>query len=178
MEKEKKEYIATVTKVVRDSLNLSTPIDLESLVEKLGGTLSFTNTIENDKEAKIEKKEDSFEIYIDKNKSETRKRFSIAHEIGHLFLHMGYLLNPKKWESTNDYVDSVYYRYGYNIEEHEANEFAAHLLMPNEEFQEVSQKNFNDASKKYDINKIASHFNVSEDAAFTKGKLMGLFEGY
>ncbi|OJD86989.1 ImmA/IrrE family metallo-endopeptidase [Bacillus anthracis] len=178
METEKKEYIAAVTKVVRDSLNLSTPIDLESLVEKLGGTLSFTNTIEDDKEAKIEKKEDSFEIYIDKNKPETRKRFSIAHEIGHLFLHMGYLLNPKKWESTNDYIDSVYYRYGYNIEEYEANEFAAHLLMPNEEFQDVAQKNFDDTLKKYNINEIASYFNVSEEAAITKGKFMGLFEGY
>ncbi|MBR9747564.1 ImmA/IrrE family metallo-endopeptidase [Bacillus cereus] len=178
METGKKEYIAAVTKAVRNSLGLSTPIDLESLVEKLGGTLSFTNAIDYDKEAKIEKKEDSFEIYIDQNKPESRKRFSIAHELGHLFLHMGYLLNPEKWNSTTDYIDSVYYRYGYNIEEYEANEFAACLLMPDDEFQVVAQENFNHNLKNYDIRSIASHFNVSEEAAIVKGKFMGLFEGY
>lgn len=173
MEKSKKEYISDVTRVIRESFNLEAPIDLNVLVEQLGGKLVETTDIDDNMEAKIEKLRDSFVITIDPAKHDKRKRFSIAHELGHLFLHMGYLINPEKWNNTNEYVDSVYYRYGYNIEEYEANEFAACLLMPIEEFIDISQKNFENGF--YDIEGIAKHFDVSIQAVSNRGKFLGLF---
>ncbi|WP_339196685.1 ImmA/IrrE family metallo-endopeptidase [Solibacillus sp. FSL R5-0449] len=173
MENSRKEYISDITRVIRDAFNLEAPIDLKLLVEQLGGRLIETTNIDDNMEAKIEKLGNSFEITIDPDKNQKRKRFSIAHELGHLFLHMGYLINPEKWNSTNEYVDSVYYRYGYNIEEFEANEFAACLLMPLEEFMDISQKNFKNGF--YDIEEIANHFDVSTQAVSNRGKFLGLF---
>lgn len=173
MENSKKEYINDITRVIRETFKLETPIDLKLLVEQLGGKLFETTDIVDNMEAKIEKLGSSFEITIDQDKNEKRKRFSIAHELGHLFLHMGYLVNPEKWNNTIEYVDSVYYRYGYNIEEFEANEFAACLLMPLEEFVDISQKNFKDGF--YNIEEIANFFDVSTQAVSNRGKFLGLF---
>ncbi|KOO43081.1 ImmA/IrrE family metallo-endopeptidase [Priestia koreensis] len=175
MEKIMKEYIADVTRVIRETLKLQTPINLELLVERLGGKIIESANIDENMEAKIEKVEDSFVITIDPNRYPKRQRFSIAHELGHLFLHMGYLINPEKWNSTNEYIDSVYYRYGYNLEEFEANEFAACLLMPLEEFLNISKQNLN--GEFYNIEEIAKYFNVSTQAVSYRGKILGLFGG-
>jgi len=66
-----------------------------------------------DKKAKV--------IYIEKNDSPERKLFSIAHELGHVFLnhqHATVLYRITREEGQ------------YPQEESEANSFAAHLLMP------------------------------------------------
>jgi Zn-dependent peptidase ImmA (M78 family) len=31
------------------------------------------------------------------DKARARRNFSVAHELGHLFLHMGYIVSPEKW---------------------------------------------------------------------------------
>lgn len=173
MNETKKNYISDVTKVIREAFNLQAPIDLELLVEQLGGKLIETSDVGENMEAKIEKKQNSFVITIDPKRYDKRKRFSIAHELGHLFLHMGYLINPEKWNSTDQYIDSVYYRYGYNIEEFEANEFAACLLMPVEEFIDISGQNFENGF--YNIDEIAKHFDVSIQAVSNRGKFLGIF---
>lgn len=175
MKESKKEYINEVAQVIRKALNLQTPINLDALVEQLGGKVVQNPNLEENMEAKIEKIDNSFIISIDPNKYEKRQRFSIAHELGHLFLHMGYLINPEKWNDTNEYIDSVYYRYGYNIEEFEANEFAACLLMPVEEFTRISIENYKDGL--YNLEEIANYFDVSILAVSNRGKFLGLFGG-
>lgn len=72
-------------------------------------------------------------IFIDKNQSEGRKRFTIAHELGHFMLHKDQQLHVL----SNDLISIAKYRnevssQGVDTEEIEANRFAAELLMPEE----------------------------------------------
>lgn len=155
-------------------MSLSSPIDLEKLIRVLGGRLELQDQLDGNMEAMIRKFNDSFEIILDKNKPQSRRRFSIAHEIGHLFLHMGFLIDADKWEQSSDFKDSVYYRFGYSAEEKEANEFAAALLMPEKEFREIARQN--ETNNQVAINPIADYFDVSREAVLARGKGIGLFQ--
>ena len=44
---------------------------------------------------RYKKEEDKFEILVNKNDAKTRQRFTIAHELGHYFLHQDYLKNEE-----------------------------------------------------------------------------------
>jgi Zn-dependent peptidase ImmA (M78 family) len=87
-------------------------------------------------------------IYIDKKDPPQRKLFSIAHELGHVFLgHKNAIVLfriPK--EETK-----------YPLEESEANSFAAHLLMPNYMIDDYMNKYDLDKS---DYKKLANIFGV------------------
>lgn len=91
-------------------------------------------------------------IYVNKDDPDTRKAFTIAHELGHYLLHKEILI-----------PDNSKYRVLYRKPlgqinsdplEKEANCFAAHLLVP---------KKLLDKYKDEDINVIAKIFGVSDD---------------
>ncbi len=171
----KKHYIENLSQGIRKVLNATTPVDIPSQIDLLNGKLSYTDDIEFNADAKIIKKSDSsFEISLNSaNSTIERDNFTLAHELGHLFLHMGYLIDTEKWKSINDYTDSVYYRYGYNEEEYEANEFAANFLMPRDEFLDVVIKNSSDKNK-CDFHKVADYFKVSYKVVINRSKWLGL----
>lgn len=62
--------------------------------------------------------------------SEERQRFTLAHELGHLFLHRDYSLSYDKGIMM---LRNVHSSTGTDAKEIEANRFAAELLMPEEE---------------------------------------------
>ncbi len=171
MRQTRRHEIQRLANTIREACELSTPLDMDEAVERLNGTLSFRNVDEF--EAKIEKLDDGFKITLARSYPPLRKRFSIAHELGHLFLHMGYLIDDDKWDSVGEYTDSVYYRFGHNTEESEANEFAASLLMPVVEFRKIAAANKH--GNRYLIGPIADHFSVSTDAARNRGRWLGMF---
>jgi Zn-dependent peptidase ImmA (M78 family) len=84
----------------------------------------------------------------------TRKRFSIAHELGHYLLGHGDFADSKKTfeDGTYNYLDPQ------NRQESEANEFAAELLMP-EKFlgRDVAEMGL-------DARALAKRYQVSEQA--------------
>jgi len=176
------EYIATVASTVRNSLGLKLPYSPEEAVRKLGGEIQ--ETIEDEYiDAEIKKNgDDKFIIQLNKDKPENRKAFTLAHELGHLFLHMGFIIDEETWNSISDYQDSAFYRMSgnngmpgrYKQEEHEANVFAANFLMPEEEFIDVAYKHLDD--NRCDIKSVANYFNVSEIAAINRGKWLGIFK--
>lgn len=169
----KRDEIAELAETLRESLNLSSPVNVVGAVEMLGGEILEDESLDDEGvEALVRKHTDAFQIVLQKRKPPLRKRFSIAHEIGHLFLHMGYLLDPDLWIGADEYRDSVYYRYGHGIEEDEANEFAACLLMPEKEFRSLLAKHRNQMAEATDA--LADHFQVSKDAICTRGKRLGL----
>ncbi len=93
-----------------------------------------------------------------------RQRFTLAHELAHYVLHKN---------SSGEFVDKVLFR-SLNAEspkEREANEFAAKLLMPDEEFRQFVQ---NDSKI---IEDIAEHFDVSALAVKLRAKNLG-FAGH
>lgn len=175
-------YIAKVANSVRESLKLEIPYSPQKAVELLNGEI--IDSIEDENiDAYIKKNgTDRFVIHRNKYKcSELRDSFTIAHELGHLFLHMGYLLDDEKWNSISEYQDSAFYRMAgingkpgrYAQEEHEANEFAANFLMPKNEFIFVAKQHLE--NNKYSIQPIADHFKVSVPAATNRGKWLGIF---
>ena len=173
MTPQKKREIVQLAETVRESLELEVPIDVEEAVKRLGGQVSYIEFLEGGMEAMVKRTGERFEIVLDKSKPKPRQRFSIAHELGHLFLHMGYLVDSERWQRSDEYKDSVFFRFGYSEEEEEAHEFAAAFLMPEEPFREISESNSVDG--KCLIKRVASHFATSQEAAFRRGKSLGLF---
>jgi Zn-dependent peptidase ImmA (M78 family) len=167
----RRQEIELLAESVRRACGSEVPVDVEGAVTRLGGCLRTVPVA--DHEAKIEKRDSAFLITLTEDRIATRQRFSIAHELGHLFLHMGYAIDEAKWQEADSYSDSVYYRYGYTEEEYEANEFAGALLMPRAEFERVAGQ-YRVASG-YSINPIADHFLVSREAAIIRGRWLGLF---
>jgi hypothetical protein len=170
MDKARREYINGLADIIRTGIELSVPVDVDEAVKRLNGSIKELADI--DYEAKIERIGEGFEICLS-IVHPNRRRFSIAHELGHLFIHMGYLLDEEKWASVGAYTDSVYYRYGFNVEETEANEFAAAFLMPKEDFISKAEQHRN--GDKYWIDPIAEYFQVSNEAAINRGKWLGVF---
>lgn len=158
---------------VRDALDLDLPVDLPEAVKLLGGELKFDLDDSDEIEAMVAKTGRGFVIRLRKDQKGQRHKFSIAHELGHLFLHMGYLVDQKKWDAIRDYKDSVKFRYGYSTEELEAHEFAAAFLMPKDEFLECAEAQYKNGH--YDLDRISKHFGVSAEAARTRGRWLGLF---
>lgn len=151
------------------------PYNPEQAVIDLGGVIQYDIT-ETDFEAYIEKVSGTgFCIHLKPSENVKRERFTIAHELGHLFLHMGYLIDPEKWEKADSLKESAFYRDNrYSSEEFQANEFAAAFLMPKAEFINVANRYLQ--GNKYDTDAIAEHFKVSRKAASNRGKWLGIFQ--
>lgn len=171
MNRAKRKQINEVAETVLRSLNLAPPVDVREAVKLLGGEIKFLSQ-DSGGVAKIEKHDKGFIIWIE-NPSSVRNRFSIAHELGHLFLHMGYLGTDDRWKNMSTYQDAVRYRYGYSEEEYEANEFAGAFLMPEEDFRDIIEKNR--IRNRVKLDPIAQHFDVSIEAVKIRGRFLGIF---
>lgn len=171
MNNSRRREINSLADKIRTTINLAVPMDVELAVRLLGGQL-INLPPGTDPEAYVKKNGDSFIIAVIEG-LKNRRRFSIAHELGHLFLHMGYIIDNQKWEKVDTYYDSVKFRYGYTEEEFEAHEFAGAFIMPEDEFRAIAETNRN--GNKYSVKPIASHFKVSTDAAKIRGRWLGMF---
>lgn len=170
MDNAMRNYIERLASDIHDIFQIPVPItNMESVISKLGGRLVYdSNMLISDADGKLRKQGEGFIININPEQSDSRKNFTIAHEIGHLFLHMGYIIDEEKWdEKQNEY----YYRKGNNEEEYEANEFAAAFLMPKDEYKRVMDM-YTEGNIVY-TGKIAEYFNVSASAASNRGKWLG-----
>ena len=151
---------------------ISTPItDIFEVVKELGGTIKEDATLSIYDDGKIEKQDDSFAIIIPANVSNSSKNFTVACELGHLFLHMGYKTNKELWES---YRNGVYNKHDTPELEFQANEFAGAFLMPEEAYAKIMRENTN--GKAVNIPKVANYFNVSIDNASYRGKTLGYLQ--
>jgi len=172
--KQRRKAIYSFADKIRNLLDLKTPVDLHKVTEDfLKGEIS-EKRLDDDISGKIEKAGGSFRITLNSRHPPNRKNFTIAHELGHLFLHMGYITDKEKWDAVNEYIDSPYCRIGYSEEEYEANQFAGALLMPEGEYKEFVREN-KDPDGFIDISKISGHFDVSDDAARTRGRWLEIF---
>lgn len=172
MDQQRRREIDGLADKVREALGLLSPVNVEAAVAMLGGTLREIGSGAA-AEAYVEKQGDSFEIGIDLDSAPNRRRFSIAHELGHLFLHMGFMIDEDKWNSVTRYEESIKYRFGYSEEEYEAHEFAGAFLMPESEFRAIADGH--KVGNKYRISGIADYFQVSEEAASNRGRWLQMF---
>ncbi len=108
------------------------------------------------------------EIVVNSNHVEGRRRFTMAHELGHILLHWGW---PQKKLNKNEV--SILYRNENseqidNMVEQEANEFAAQLLLPLNIINEALPKpisQYNDIEYKNLVANVSKSFNVTKPFA-------------
>lgn len=116
LEKEKKNF------------SVKAPIDVKGILKVLGVNLEYYIDFD-DTVGSITKKNSSYTIKINEmqNGYEPRHRFTLAHELGHLFRH----LKDSAPTSFMDTQQTMSRKESYwDIKESEANAFAAQLLMP------------------------------------------------
>lgn len=111
-------------------------------------------------------------IYNNSIKSKGRQRFTIAHEFGHYLLHRTDYPDGLHCDS----VDMRTFDHGYKKIEAEANEFAANLLMPVDDFRKLilvnslpTIKQLSDCSKRYGTSLTAT---TNQWLKFTESKSM------
>lgn len=101
------------------------PVDVRALAARMGVDIYNLGRAQYSGALTINENQAQAGIFVNPFDSETRQRFTIAHEIGHLILHSLY---------GGDRVDGkVYFRDTSMLgstQEHQANRFAADLLMP------------------------------------------------
>lgn len=164
-----REFINELAEAVIDHYQIPIPItNIDETVTIIGGSIVTTATTPSLSGGSISKRGESFEMSVDPFQTEERRNFTIAHELGHLFIHMGYGINDEIW---NEQDERPYYRYGNTEMEYQANEFAGALLMPRQQYYEVMNR-FTKGNV-VDTAKIAEHFHVSVDAAANRGKWLG-----
>jgi len=133
-----------------------TEIPMHLIVSGLGCTLieePLTNA-----DGKIIRGKSKTLIKVDSNiPYEERKRFTIAHEIGHFLLHENLEVHNEN-SNTLNWFNNMENQMQRGIQENEANEFASELLMPESKFrEEVSGKGF---SPKL-LSEVAERFKTS-----------------
>lgn len=145
--------------------------DINDLVQKLGGSIQMKKDFSY---ASLEKNGDGFKIIVSSYQDEQRKRFAIAQELGHLFLHMGYKTNAEIWEKQ---ADKVPFQEKDPEKVRQANEFAAALLMPRYIFfltLEAASDIAESGKRTIHMQAVADFFNVSMSAAYTRAKIFGI----
>ena len=165
---------------------IEAPIDLDRIVELLGIKVNSDLILDKDHIGKvgyIKIKDGDPYIWINplENSLETRQRFTLAHELGHLFLH----INPSV-SGNSEYYDTAETLNRtttvWNKQEKEANDFAAKLLMPldliNKEgkalISRYKEEHGENISKELFISAMASKFLVSRAAMEYRLKNLGV----
>ena len=157
---------------LRTVFQVESPVKLDELVTRLAGTIVEAK-LDDGVSGKIEKTDGAFRITVNPQDAPNRIVFTIAHELGHLFLHMGYLVNPDRWNTLKEaYIDSVYFRSGFSEEEYEANEFAGAFLMPEPEFRERYLQY--QAAGQDPISELSQFYLVSTEAVSNRCKWLGI----
>lgn len=136
------------------------PVPLRDVISALNLSLIHATREPFTGEAGLVPMGDSHAIVLRGPSGERRRRFTIAHEIGHFLLH------PERVAPERDgLVNAAMQR-----QEHEADQFAAELLMPEHLLRRAVQDQGADAGR------LADRFEVSEAAMRLRLRRLGLAE--
>jgi Zn-dependent peptidase ImmA (M78 family) len=108
------------------------PVEVEHLAERLGVAV-VRESAEDDLSGFLlrDQRKNHAIIGVNADHHENRQRFTMAHELGHFLLHRGEELHiDKEWSGYRIKLRDSKSSAGTNIDEIEANLFAAELLMP------------------------------------------------
>lgn len=173
MDARTRKYISIVAQRVMDTYGITPPItDMRAIVQRFGGTIDIKADFDEACDGTIQKVGNTgFVIAISPFQNEKREAFTIAHELGHLFLHMGFMTDKDLWKQQDQ---TVYRRFGTSEQEYQANEFAASLLMPEMQYKQVLDRFTKDNC--VDMSRVADYFKVSISAAINRGRFLGYIE--
>lgn len=129
--------------------------DVMDLVRRLGGRVM----IGNGRESLHVNALGDFTIYLPQMTSSRRDRFTIAHELGHYFLHY---LHARREDPAS------FGRGDRNLVETQANVFASSLLMPAKQFTDAWRR------QRGNVRALATLFDVSPAAVEVRAEVLGL----
>ena len=122
------------------------------------------------------------EIYLDMKQSEERRLFTLAHELGHLFLDLGWSPFQKlAGEEPKEKVISINYNRDkdkkddtLDFSERAANEFAGAFLMPKIDVEDVISETMTADEK---VSEVSRGFAVTKRAARNRLIVLGEIDG-
>lgn len=154
--------VITTVKKIYDECGISDPLQLPIEVIINSKNIIIKEEKIDGAEGRILMKDNSGIITINSSIDiPAKKRFILAHELGHFELHR----HLNKGYSDNDETLNHSYQINFSLEEVEANEFASEFLMPTELFySECKGKVFNHKV----IDHLANRFQVSKTATILK----------
>ena len=150
-------------------------IDLFKECERLGYKLLRYPLGEDADLGFVMKKDNDIVVFTNTCSRLAREIFTLAHEIGHIVLHL---------EKANSFIDDVITIAGRSTDEkeREANYFASCLLMPEDEidkFLDLEIADFDDKGlTAMDIARIMSEFSVSFEMALNRLENLGKISGH
>lgn len=154
---------ARATELLKQNGLFKQAVDVEALAEALKIAVQ-SQPLEDGFSAFLLVKEGNATAFVNSDHHPNRRRFSLAHEIGHFVLH--HQPTKKLDDLFLDKSVALYTRKDHhsNDMEKEANEFAASLLMPRELLDKYVNKNDLDIEDEFDVSRLALAFGVSEQA--------------
>jgi len=163
-----KEYLEELTSqiLLDNDMLYKVPVDIVGIAKAYGISV-YEGELNNEISGAIryDSKNNKFEILINKNNAKSRQRFTIAHELGHYFLHRDMLKN------SDVHIDTLY-RIVAQIDkqtkeqEKEVDYFAGALLMNKLTIEELIDN--------YNIEELAEIFNVSTSAMTVRLNILEL----
>lgn len=138
-------YIEQVARAVIQAYELQTPVDLDDLVEKLGGKIINRKSFAMG--SLLKKSDNSFILALFPEDNAINRRINILRELGYLFLCLGFKTNSSTWTNVQT---NKFYSFNQTSKYTMANYFARCLILPEEEFKKVLQEYQNvDTLSKY-----------------------------
>lgn len=143
--------------LLRDHGVTEPPVDVEALAKALGISVSYER-LEKDVSGLLLVENGVAKVAINDAHHLNRRRFTLAHEIGHVLLHAkGYRVFVDRRFFRNEWSSKGELR-----EEIEANAFAAALLMPQSLIEQRLEAD--SGITDVDVFRLATRFQVSEQA--------------
>lgn len=161
------------TQILRDHDLFDVPVDPLKVAKALGIKVMNAVFSQPNKSGAVAKRGQEYSIFLNTNEPPSRKRFTIAHEIGHRLLHMSSSEDSEFIDTEDNFrtaeaIDSEIWDAD-RRREWEANAFAGALLMNEALLKEKWQ-----ACK--DSSYLAWMFQVSETAMVVRLSQLGLLE--
>ncbi len=154
--------IETLTQELLSKYRIKGPaVPIDDIAEGEGATVQFTR-FNNEVSGLLLRKDREAIIAVEKAQSAARKRFTVAHELGHLILHQGkelridtkFRVNLRSPESST----------AEDVEEIEANAFGAALLMPETFLRKDLSDFILDIDDEEQVKGLAKRYEVSAQA--------------
>ena len=140
---------------------IAPPIPISKIAEAEGATIE-TQHFNNEISGLLLRTTKASIIAVEASQSSSRQRFTVAHELGHLLLHSGKELRVDKQFRVN--LRSAESAKAEDVEEVEANAFAASVLMPQRFIQDDVGDLVLDIDDTKQVQQLAKRYDVSTQA--------------
>jgi len=159
-----------IEEIIKKYSNI-TPVPVVNLANDLGLKVYLSDDFSPQQSGSLVKEKNDFVIYVNKNNSPVRRRFTVAHEIAH------YILHKDQFVENSEHIDPLKQIIELKREdgkprtvkeqkiETEANSLAAKILMPDDSFRRIWQESDT-------IEQVADRFEVSQSAASYRGQAL------